>query len=100
MAEMFNYTDNFNQDISMWNTSKVTRMDSMFFSSYAFNQNISTWDTSKVTQMNGMFWAAQAFNQNLSGWTVNPNVAYCNSFRGNVPAYTLPIPNFTSCNPN
>ena len=33
-----------NQDISGWDVSSATRMESMFYNARAFNQNISTWD--------------------------------------------------------
>ena len=45
---------NFNQDISDWDTSKVTNMTYMFHGS-KFDQNINDWDTSKVTNMSYMF---------------------------------------------
>ena len=39
------------EDISLWNTSAVTNMSSMFSSADAFNQDIGSWDTSAVTTM-------------------------------------------------
>ena len=45
---------NFNQDISSWDVSNVTNMESMFQNNI-FNQNISSWDVSNVTNMNKMF---------------------------------------------
>ena len=45
----------FNQDIGSWNTEKVTRMFSMFYSASAFNQDIGSWNTAKVTDMDSMF---------------------------------------------
>ena len=41
----------FNQDISAWNTAKVTTMEYMFYEAAAFNQNISAWNTAAVTTM-------------------------------------------------
>ncbi|NKB63851.1 MAG: BspA family leucine-rich repeat surface protein [Gammaproteobacteria bacterium] len=35
-----------------------------------FNDNISVWDVSNVTKMNYMFGEAAAFNQDLTGWNV------------------------------
>ena len=38
----------FNENISHWDTSSVTRMDSMFRDATAFNQDIGDWDTMNV----------------------------------------------------
>ena len=48
MASLFSSNTTFNQDISKWDTSSVTNMNSMFDSS-RFNQDISSWDASNVT---------------------------------------------------
>ncbi|KAL3797965.1 hypothetical protein HJC23_013203 [Cyclotella cryptica] len=66
MSRLFQSNCVFNENISSWNTSSVTAMNSMFYAS-VFNQDISQWDTSRVTDMQYMFWAA-AFNQDLSKW--------------------------------
>ena len=62
--------DNFNGDITKWNTSKVTNMEDMFRCCYKFNRDISDWDVSKVEEMNGMFYKCTLFNQDLSHWDV------------------------------
>ena len=50
MAGMFNYAKAFNQDISGWDVSNVTNMESMFSSfPSVFNQDIGRWDVSSVT---------------------------------------------------
>ena len=48
MSCMFSYTNKFNQDISLWDTSNVTNMGGMFTDAESFNQDISLWDTSNV----------------------------------------------------
>lgn len=62
MSNMFNNTRIVNQDISSWDTSKVTDMTGMFEQAYGFNQDISKWDVSKVT-------AHDTFTNELSGLT-------------------------------
>jgi surface protein len=54
----------FNANISYWDTSKVTNMESMFREAKLFNQELH-WDTSKVTNMGSMFWEANQFNKPL-----------------------------------
>ena len=54
MRAMFAGTK-FNQDISKWDTSKVTDMSHMFSGATAFNQPLNNWDVSNVTNMSYMF---------------------------------------------
>ena len=70
MSQLFKGS-NFNGDLSNWDVSQVTNMDSMFSSNNVFNQDIGSWDTSKVTDMGSMFLSATAFNQDLSRWNVS-----------------------------
>ena len=67
---------NFNEDITKWDTSKVTNMKYMFDDAYKFNQPIGEWDTSKVTNMSNMFRKAYSFNQPIRGWNTSNAVSY------------------------
>jgi surface protein len=75
MSSMFLRNGYFNQDISMWNTSKVTNMSFMFYNDNApvstFNQPIGTWNVGNVTNMSAMFQGAFAFNESLENWDVS-----------------------------
>lgn len=61
---MFLYTDNFNKDISKWDTSSLLDMSFIFYYSN-FNHNITNWDTSNVINMNFAFYNSK-FNQDIS----------------------------------
>ena len=62
---------NFNGDISSWDVSRVTSLDSIFYKAEKFNQDIGNWDVSYVTDMYAVFFEARAFNQDISGWDVS-----------------------------
>jgi surface protein len=71
MRGMFSNQNQFNQDISRWDVSNVTNMRDMFSSASKFNKDISSWDVSNVTEMRGMFFNASQFNQDISSWVVS-----------------------------
>ena len=52
-------------------------MKEMFYCAYIFNQDISMWDTSRPTDMRGMFHGVDAFNQSIVNWHIS-NKSSCN----------------------
>jgi surface protein len=82
LARMFRGNTAFNQDITTWNTSRVTRMDNTFDSATSFNQPIGTWDTSNVTLMDNMFAQATAFNQDIGSWNVGKVINFTGFMSG------------------
>ena len=60
----------FNGDISKWETGKVKDM-SLMFSGSVFTGDISKWDVSNVRNMSKMFKYSQ-FKGDISGWDINP----------------------------
>ena len=59
--------ENFNDDITNWDTSNVTEMKEVFSGWPTFNQDISNWDTSKVESMHGMFKTSKKVGNYYSG---------------------------------
>ena len=68
MRAMFAEAENFNGNISKWNTSNVTLMTSMFAWAKKFNGDISDWKTRNVYDMGQMFAWAIEFNSDISKW--------------------------------
>ena len=68
MPQLF-FSSNFNGDISNWDVSNVTNMRETFYSS-RFTGDISKWDVSNVKDMTRMF-AGSDFNSDISKWDVS-----------------------------
>ena len=76
-SEMFKNAVDFNQDITAWDTSAFTHMDSMFARSLpitgnvtpsTFDQPIALWNTNSVQDASAMFFNAEVFNRDLTNW--------------------------------
>lgn len=65
----------FNDDISGWDTSRVTTLRYAFFNAAAFNRALP-WDTSNVTSLYGTFAYAGVFDQPLAWDTAHVTSLY------------------------
>ena len=70
MQSLFYEGGSFNQPLNKWNVSNVTNMRDMF-AYCSFNQPLNNWDVSNVNTMERMFWTATYFNQPLNNWDVS-----------------------------
>ena len=100
--------DTFNVDLSRWNTTSVTTMQSMFNGAVSFDQPIGDWQVARVTDMShmyvpigsitdcpcssvnspcvnfyyhGRFQGARKFNQDLSQWKTHNTLDMSHMFR-------------------
>merc|ERR1712048_551764 len=75
-------SSNYNNDVSKWDTAKVTEMRQMFTHAEAFDSDISKWDVSQVSDMLEMFYGASAFSADISKWDVLKVTTIKNMFFG------------------
>ncbi|WP_434325320.1 BspA family leucine-rich repeat surface protein [Mycoplasma capricolum] len=68
---MFWDAKEFNQDISMWDTSNLESLDAMFLGAKKFNQDLSSWNVSNVEILDRTFFETEEFDQDLSNWDVS-----------------------------
>ena len=69
---MFYRREDFNLDITKWDTSKVENMAGMFSRATSFSQNINLWNTSCLKYNAGMAYKAKELEkimeQNAEKW--------------------------------
>merc|ERR1719393_519644 len=68
MSYLFDWSSNFNEDLSGWDTSHITSMYGMFNGCGSFTSDLSRWDVSNVVDLGYMFYGASSFTSDLSGW--------------------------------
>ena len=71
MYTLFNSARDFRDDISQWDVSNVMNMSYIFCNASSFNCDISNWETGKVTDMYYIFWDASSFRFDVSEWDVS-----------------------------
>lgn len=71
MNSLFLGAIDFNQNINSWDTSSVEDMSYTFSGTNLYNQPLNNWDTHNVITMDEMFTSAQAFNQNINSWNTS-----------------------------
>ena len=89
---MFRLCEDFNQDISHWDVSKVQNM-SHLFSVTKFNYDIGGWDVSSVTDMSSLFYGTN-FSYDLNEWDVSSvqQITYIfgdSTFNGNISGWNI-----------
>lgn len=68
---MFAGVAEFNQDISLWDTSNIISMNYTFAGCWKFNQPLGRWNVSNVKSMVSMLYKGYSlFRQNLNSWCV------------------------------
>ena len=87
-------------DFSGFDTSDVTRMDSMFAYCWSLKTlDLSSFNTSKVTTMGDMFYSCKALVAlNISSFDTSNVIMMCNMFSGCSSLKSLSINNFNTSN--
>jgi len=82
MNSMFTNANSFNSDISKWDVSNVTSLKGFVSGTDIFNQPIGDWDISNVTDIEEIFYNADSFNQPLNDWDISKVISLKNVFVG------------------
>merc|ERR1711871_978339 len=78
MHSIFGGAKSFNQDISIWDVSKVTNMNYMFNGASSFDQNLACWDISKVIGINSINHIFSGATQMINKYPEVTNIYYTN----------------------
>ncbi len=66
-----NSSNNFNGDVTNWNTSNVTSFQKAFYGCPGFNRDISQWNTSKLVDALYAFYQTTSLDFSPAGWDVS-----------------------------
>ncbi|GMI13452.1 hypothetical protein TrLO_g4192 [Triparma laevis f. longispina] len=76
------WNKDFNEDLSLWDTSNVTNMAWMFNEASWFNIDLSRWNVGNCTNMSAMFQNAKSFQSDLKGWNIEKVTSMDFMFKG------------------
>lgn len=93
MYSLFSGLEDFNEDISNWDTSRVRNMNKAFYMCKAFNQPIGAWDLTRVRKTTNMFFGCSSFNQPIGNWDMSSLEVMDSMFEG-ATAFNQPIENW------
>ena len=89
MSKGFSNKDDFNLNLSLWDTANVQDMSELFSceNNYGIfnnngNKNINNWDVANVSTMRDMFRSQQLFTQPLDKWNTSRVTDMTNMFKG------------------
>ena len=79
---------NFNEDITSWNVSSVTNMESIFENNSDFNHVLDAWNVASCTNFNNMFYLNDSFDDShrlnypnkFKLWNISDNATLNNMF--------------------
>lgn len=92
MHRIFAQTEEFNQDLSNWDTSSVRDMSYAFWNASAFGGGgIENWDMTVVTDASEMFWNARLFNAPIGSWNVGRVQRFTGTFQS-AHSFNQPLP--------
>jgi len=81
MESMFKNCDKFNCDISDWDTRRVKNMFGMFFNCKNFMSELY-WDVENVEDFKSMFYKCEKFNGDIRRWNVSKGKDFTYMFAG------------------
>ena len=90
LESTFNGAVLFNRNINGWNVSNVTSMSGTFAGCAVFNQPLNSWNTANVTTLASTFLNCTAFNQSIDSWNVSNVQSLFSTFR-NARAFNQPL---------
>lgn len=82
MNSLFDGCSIFNQPIGSWNVSNVSGITRAFARCFLFNQPLGSWNTGNFTNMSAMFEFCTNFNQPLGSWNLSKATNFGSLFRG------------------